>query len=292
MRWILLTGMTAALGAAAFLRGGVDPAQWTWIAGALLVLGIVSSLHRDPRDRVLEAALCALCGYVLLQVVPLPEALVAWLSPEAAAIWRGAGRTGLMPLSVAPASTVELGIRLAALAAALLTARRLGWLFRDQLWIAATPVVAVAFLESLIGLMQFSMTRAQPVSAALSATGTYVNRNHFAGLLETALPVALALGITFYARGVDAARHFRAGGDQGERVVLDRAVPAAGRGGFVVANGFSLDAGWTGHRGARGQRERGIAEGGRARVAGGRGGPRRRSRRGWPGCSSSCRPTR
>lgn len=209
MRWILLTGMTAALGAAAFLRGGVDPAQWTWIAAGLLVLGIVSALHRDPRDRVLEAALCALCGYVLLQVAPLPEALVSWLSPEAAAIWRGAGRTGSMPLSVAPASTVELGIRLAALAAALLTARRLGWLFRDQLWIAAAPVVVVAFLESLIGLMQFSLTRAQPVSAALSASGTYVNRNHFAGLLETALPVALALGITFYARG--ATRHATSG---------------------------------------------------------------------------------
>jgi O-antigen ligase len=59
------------------------------------------------------------------------------------------------------------------------------------MWIPALPVIAVASFEAMLGLVQFAMMRAAGGDVA-SATGTYVNRNHFAGLLEMAFPLALA----------------------------------------------------------------------------------------------------
>lgn len=62
---------------------------------------------------------------------------------------------------------------------------------------AATPVLVVAALEGMLGLFQFLALRAGP-GAVQSATGTYPNRNHFAGLLEMALPLALAAAMAFW----------------------------------------------------------------------------------------------
>jgi len=58
----------------------------------------------------------------------------------------------------------------------------------DRHWILAVPVVMIAFLEAVLGLFQF-------YGGGDGAVGTYVNRNHFAGLLEMGLPLALMLGI-------------------------------------------------------------------------------------------------
>jgi O-antigen ligase len=55
----------------------------------------------------------------------------------------------------------------------------------------------VALLESLLGLAQFNTLR----TTGGAATGTYVNRNHFAGLLEMALPIAVALAVAAWRKG-------------------------------------------------------------------------------------------
>ncbi len=208
MRWVLLLGMSVALGAGVFLRGGVAPAEWAWIAAGLLVMGMLSTFAEGRGDLVLEGLCWGLAGLAAVQLVPWPEAWVTWVSPASVEMWRGAGRTGWMPLGVAPTATVEQGLRLVATLAGLLTARRLGWLWRDRMWVAALPVVAVAWLESVLGLVQFYLARMEG-GVAGSSVGTYVNRNHFAGLLEMALPVALAIGVWMYRKGVT--RHSSSG---------------------------------------------------------------------------------
>ena len=69
--------------------------------------------------------------------------------------------------------------------AVFVAAREMGRLWRNEAWIAVAPVICFAFIESLIGLAQIAMSGRGPVS------GTYVNRNHFAGLLEMAFPLAV-----------------------------------------------------------------------------------------------------
>lgn len=208
MRWVLLVGPGLLLGTAAVLRGGVVPAQWSWVALGLLVLGLVARFGEERGDRVLEGLCWALVGLVALQVVPLPEGLVQQVSRASLEVWRGAGREGWVPVSISPARTVEEGLRLVATLATLLIIRRLGYLWRDKLWVAALPLVIVAWLESLLGLMQFYLARMSGGEAG-SSIGTYVNRNHFAGLLEMALPVAAATGIWMYRKGVT--RHSSSG---------------------------------------------------------------------------------
>ncbi|MBA3974979.1 MAG: hypothetical protein C0504_12280 [Candidatus Solibacter sp.] len=200
--------MSAALGTAVFQRGGVVPAEWTWVAAALLAMGIVSQFAEGRGDRILEGLCWALAGVVVVQLMPLPANWVERISPASAEVWRGADRNGWMQLSVAPARTVEELIRLMATLAALLAARRLGYLWRDRMWVAAAPVVVVAWLESVLGLVQFWFAR-MGGGAAASSVGTYVNRNHYAGLLEMAVPVAAAVGIWIYLKGVT--RHSSSG---------------------------------------------------------------------------------
>jgi len=169
---------------------------------------LVSRFSEEHGDRVLEGLCWSFAGLAALQLVPLPAGLVETVSPASVEVWRGAGREGWIPVSVAPARTMEEVMRLVATLAVLLTVRRLGYLWRDRMWVAALPLVFVAWLESVLGLMQFYLAR-MGGGAAGSSVGTYVNRNHFAGLLEMALPVAAAVGIWMYRKGVT--RHSSSG---------------------------------------------------------------------------------
>ena len=85
--------------------------------------------------------------------------------------------------------------------AAFMAARQMGWWLRDRMWIAAAPVIVVAWAESILGLVQFYSMRGGGLNVG-SVTGTYVNRNHFAGLLELAFPLALMWSISVWRRGV------------------------------------------------------------------------------------------
>jgi O-antigen ligase len=69
--------------------------------------------------------------------------------------------------------------------------REMTWRWRRMILVAVMPLLVVAVLEGVLGLIQFFAMRAGAGPAG-SATGTYVNRNHFAGLLEMVLPLAMA----------------------------------------------------------------------------------------------------
>ncbi|MGC4048704.1 MAG: O-antigen ligase family protein [Paludibaculum sp.] len=214
MRLILLFGMAGVLSAGTLLQGGVWPTQWIWCAAAM---GLISTAYllltprRDlaPGGSAVLALSAALTAWMLFQMVPLPQALIGLVSPARLETARAAGLTGWLSLSVAPRATWEWLLNMLPALATFVLARELGWQWRDRMWLAAAPVIAVAWLESLLGLAQWSLARGE-TGVADSSLGTYVNRNHFAGLLEMALPLAALWAFSVWKRGQT--RHERPAG--------------------------------------------------------------------------------
>jgi O-antigen ligase len=191
--------MAAALFAAVLLRGGTLPNQWEWcaLAGAAgSLLWLLPGKERPPGSSHELAITAALLAWMIIQLVPLPPALIARLSPgHAGAVAAARAATGQppgawIPLTLAPPSTFERLLDVIPAMAVFAAAREMGWRWRDRMWIAAAPVVGVAWVESALGLAQFALMR-QTGGAAGSVSGTYVNHNHFAGLLEIAFPLAI-----------------------------------------------------------------------------------------------------
>lgn len=190
-----LLWLCAAFAFTALRSAGVDAADWNIAVLALLLLAVV--LLRRPQapalDRRLAWPLFLLPAWVLFQLVPLPPAVLQILSPARAALSPGLWA----PLSVFPALTLAAWMRLAGAILVFLTVRELAWRWAPvrSPWILVLPLVVVACLEAVLGLAQF-----YSVPAGAAARGTYVNRDHFAGLMELVLPFPVMYGIAVLAR--------------------------------------------------------------------------------------------
>ncbi len=145
----------------------------------------------------------------LVQLVPIPLTLWASLSGRAfyadALQQAGVGGSGFewRAISLVPATTESavlvllppLAVFVTALALRTQTLLKLVWVF-----------LGIAVGEAVLGLIQFGSGEDSPFRFGyalygISATGTYISRNHLAGLLEMALPLALALLIASVGRG-------------------------------------------------------------------------------------------
>ena len=210
-RWLAYWLLTVSLGAGVFFKGGVYAQQWEWSAlGIAIAAGLsvlpVPKKERSPSDRWGFTILALLLGWMLLQFVPLPPALIERLSPEhwkAVAVAReatGQDSRRWVALSVAPAATLERLLDVIPAMAAFVAAREMAWWLRHRMWIAVAPVIGLAWLESVLGLAQFYFMRMAGGHAG-SATGTYVNRNHFAGLLEMTFPLAVMWSLATWRTG-------------------------------------------------------------------------------------------
>ncbi|MFH0900953.1 MAG: O-antigen ligase family protein [Pseudomonadota bacterium] len=176
-------------------------------AGLVLALVLVGRIsYRRPL--VLSGVFWPLAIAVLatvLQIAPLPASLVAWLSPAAHELLSKAlGAYDWHSLSLdARASAVEL-CKLAGYAAFLAGCVGLGKREhrRRRLLVA---VAAVGTIAAVIGLLQAALhtnrvlflyelatARSQP---GWRIFGTFVNPNHFGGLMCLSAPVALVLGL-------------------------------------------------------------------------------------------------
>ncbi len=134
--------------------------------------------------------LVLLIAYSVFQLVPLPLAALRLMSPERAEIAAAAGG-GWAPLTVSPGETLLQVTTIGACALTFLMIREAAWRLEKRWWMAMMPIVAIAVLEAALGLAQFYSNAPAGV-----AHGTYVNRNHFAGFLEMALPFSVALAVT------------------------------------------------------------------------------------------------
>ena len=179
--------LSLAFSYAVFQKGGVWPQDWNI---SLLILGLLALFYR-PRTPVprlepwLRWPLILLPAYAAFQLLPLPIPLLRLLSPARAEIQAALGGN-FAPLSVVPAATLRHFLRIAVYVLVFLLVRELAWRLSRRPWSLAFPLVAIAALEAALGLVQFYSKASEAV-----ARGTYVNRNHYAGLLEMSLPFAL-----------------------------------------------------------------------------------------------------
>jgi O-antigen ligase len=192
-------------GALAF--GGAYPWGFWPLAAIALTAGAIGCLIPSAAgaarvSRLLVAALALLGAAMVLQLVPLPLAVLRTVSPNALAVLEqtdfayGAGLTRFHSLSVVASSTLvplALFVAFAVLVAG--TSRSMAVRHPRRL-VETLTVFAVIF--ALIGIVQKPLYAGrvlgfwEPEGTGLPFA-TFVNRNHFAGWMVMALPLSLGL---------------------------------------------------------------------------------------------------
>ena len=186
---------------APLIKGGNRPLPLLILeltAIVLLFLLLLRPGFEQHLSRPLLVALGLLVALPLVQLLPLPEFVWNWLPGRALyadALTAVGSAPNYRTLSLIPSATesalfallVPLAVFLATVSTSEAQLRQLINLF-----------IGLAVLQAIIGLAQFG-TGSMTVLASLegkavsSAHGTYPNYDHFAGFLEMALPLVLAL---------------------------------------------------------------------------------------------------
>jgi O-antigen ligase len=110
---------------------------------------------------------------------------------QALALWGPVG--GFVPLSVIPYATLLQFVQAAACVLIFVAVRQSVWWLGERSWRAALPLAILASAEALLGLAQ-----AGAAVPGRVPSGTYVNHNHFAGLLEMVLPFAVLYPVALW----------------------------------------------------------------------------------------------
>ena len=210
---VSLVTVSFAVGFAVFHSGGGDPASWSL---SLLIVGLAALVltpfltpeSSSPLETAALGAALLFPAYVVLQLIPLPLSLLRTLDPTRAEIANALGSIIPAPsFASVTISSDRTWVHLSRIASYMLVffvareaTRRAG----KRLWWSAAPLLVLGGLEALLGLAQGSGSTAVP-------SGTYVNHNHFSGLLEMTLPFALMLGaaVLYHGRPVSADMAFR-----------------------------------------------------------------------------------
>jgi len=181
-------------GYAIFHSGGILADDWNKCVIALGVLLLFYFRFTDKQDLApslewwLFWPLVLLLSFVALQLVPLPQSILLIVSPTRANLLQSLSHvspgTLTAPISVFPPATLAHLLRVSAYMGVFLLARELAWRLRGRSWLIVAPLVVIAAAEALLGVVQYD-----PATSSF-AHGTYASRNHFAGLLELALPFA------------------------------------------------------------------------------------------------------
>jgi O-antigen ligase len=138
-------------------------------------------------------------GATGLQAVPLPGGLLGAVSPAGRGVYSmiSGTATAWAPVSLDAGATMEEFLKRAAYAAIFILT--LALVDRaDRLRTLAAVLVAIGFAEALYGLVNtlsgMEMLWWSPkIYYRGAVTGTFVNRNHFAGHMELTLPLGLGL---------------------------------------------------------------------------------------------------
>ena len=186
---IALTLAGLSLAYATFWLGAFDPYRFTLTAAGITAAALLVFFTSKPQDRAHPIPawafipICLIPLYLAFQLIPLPVSLLASLSPRAAelATWLGLPSA---PLSIAPNASLAFTFRILTAMVLFFLIREIAW---DRRWIAILPVIVVALLEAILGLLQ--------ASSSVLVVGTYVNRNHYAFLMAMALPFAIMAGV-------------------------------------------------------------------------------------------------
>ena len=149
------------------------------------------------RTRLLLGLLAMWVVIPFLQLLPVPIGLLQWLSPGAALVWGAELGRLYAPISLSPGDTAEQGFYQLGV---VLFAFVLLELFRQPAFrqTFVRLLVLIGAINAIFGLLNVfagaGMEFFRPATAGLKAlTGTYVNKNHFAGLIALTLPFAIGL---------------------------------------------------------------------------------------------------
>jgi O-antigen ligase len=201
MDLVTLLAIGAALGYGVFRGGGVAQADWNVV---LLTIGLAGCVHflwrfreKVPRlDPVAGFAAGAFLFLVALQLAPLPISFVRLVSPHRVELIDAAvPLTGSLPrfaaLSTVPHETLGYLLTISAYILVFLLIRDVTLRMGRWPWAATWPLLIVIGLEAVLGLYQSGAG-----SASDAVVGTYANRDHYAGLLEMALPLAAVYALS------------------------------------------------------------------------------------------------
>ncbi|HSC00883.1 MAG TPA: O-antigen ligase family protein, partial [Burkholderiaceae bacterium] len=184
----------------ALLEIGIFAVGLLWLAGYVRHEARLPPALRAARPALVLLALWLL--FLLLQWLPMPAALVQLLSPEAASVHAAANYLKgdrAITLSLDPHASLVFWLKSCAYAVAFVlalllvrTRERLAWL--------CVAIVASGMLQAYYGSVMHLARVDQTVFGmaiphASQASGSYVNRNHLAGLLEISLAIGIGLMI-------------------------------------------------------------------------------------------------
>ena len=199
MRRVIEAGLFVAVALAVLAFGGTAPQFFAITQVIILTLGILQLFagrnFSAASVRFPVTIPLLLIALVLLQIVPLPISLV----PVFRATVFDPPAHSSFTISAAPYQTVS---QLLALVTCLTTFYLVLMICTDhrakkRLVLA---LLAIGVLEAFYGLIQY-LTGWQQIFFYVKkfylqdATGTYINRNHFAGLLEMILPFAVVMAL-------------------------------------------------------------------------------------------------
>jgi O-antigen ligase len=188
-------------------RGGVNPEVYSVVFGTVLTLAGLLFLCA-PR-----LGLSIGLPWPLAVVALLPVLQLTPLGPLQALLWHSwrqdldqtfarFGVQGSSAVSLYPLATLRAAVVLAGCCALFVMARALARHRRETVVAAVTFLVALTAGEAVLGLGQsFWETLPGATTSPAAAHGTFVNRNHFAVLLEAGC--CLAIGLAVFLRGRD-----------------------------------------------------------------------------------------
>ena len=183
------------------------------VGAILLVIKNIRKDHRSGAYQVrfprtsLDVAFLVLLGFLILQITPLPGVVLRFLSPDAAIVWEkswpaaslvGSGSKVESWLSLAP---YHYPVRMSIIRLTVYGLFFLGLIrvLNSQKRIELTIffIMAMGCFEALYGLIQAYSGSPQVlwykyVTDRNAASGTYINRNHFAGFMAMGMLLAAA----------------------------------------------------------------------------------------------------
>lgn len=158
-----------------------------WLAGFIRGKYFCGPILHDARAVLLCAA--AWLGYVWLQMLPLPIEILAWLSPQAAR-WHGVAALpdllATAPLTLDRYATLDGACKSTAYIAFFVLSLVL-LQNRDRIRIATYALILSGVLQALYGAFVSLQNPTGP------ATGTFINRNHYAAYLVMCLSVGVGV---------------------------------------------------------------------------------------------------
>jgi hypothetical protein len=190
-----------AWGALAF--GGNYPWAYGPLLAAVSIAGAgLARSGRGPAPRRTLIALATVGAAVALQLLPLDSRILSSVSPAAVDFLRGydvafAISPDRHPLSIAPSRTLLALVFLAALAALVAGVARID--DRRQLRSLVGALIVLGAVMAVIGIVQRATFNGRiygfwtPINAATSPFGPFVNKNHFAGWMLMAAPLAFGM---------------------------------------------------------------------------------------------------